>query len=78
MALNTSSPHIIWLKNPLAILAKNAEGGLVIEGQKIIELVPQGQQPTHAYSEVMECSDLVILPGSVSYTHLTLPTIYSV
>ena len=39
MALNTSSPPIIWLKNPLAILANNAEGGLVIEGQKIIELV---------------------------------------
>ena len=69
MALNTSSPHIIWLKNPLAILANNAEGGLVIEGQKIIELVPQGQQPTHAYSEVMECSDLVILPGLINGHH---------
>ena len=69
MALNTSSPHIIWLKNPLAILAKNAEGGLVIEGQKIIELVPLGQQPTHAYNEVMECSDLVILPGLINGHH---------
>ena len=69
MALNTSSPHIIWLKNPLAILANNAQGGLVIEGQKIIELVPQGQQPTHAYSEVMECSDLVILPGLINGHH---------
>ena len=69
MALNTSSPHIIWFKNPLAILANNAEGGLVIEGQKIIELVPQGQQPKHAYSEVMECSDLVILPGLINGHH---------
>lgn len=69
MALNTSSPHIIWFKNPLAILANNAEGGLVIEGQKIIELVPQGQQPTHAYGEVMECSDLVILPGLINGHH---------
>jgi len=69
MALNASSPHIIWLKNPLAILANNAEGGLVIEGQKIIELVSQGQQPNHAYSEVMECSDLVILPGLINGHH---------
>ena len=69
MALNTSSPHIIWLKNPLAILANNAQGGLVIEGQKIIELVPLGQQPTHAYNEVMECSDLVILPGLINGHH---------
>ena len=69
MALNTSSPHMIWLKNPLAILANNAQGGLVIEGQKIIELVPLGQQPTHAYGEVMECSDLVILPGLINGHH---------
>ena len=69
MALNTSSPHIIWLKNPLAILANNAQGGLVIEGQKIIELVPLGQQPTHAYGEVMECNDLVILPGLINGHH---------
>ena len=69
MALNTSSPHIIWLKNPLAILANNAQGGLVIEGQKIIELVPLGQQPTHAYGEVMECSNLVILPGLINGHH---------
>ena len=69
MALNTSSPHNIWLKNPLAILANNAQGGLVIEGQKIIELVPLGQQPTHAYGEVMECSDLVILPGLINGHH---------
>ena len=69
MALNTSSPHIIWLKNPLAILANNAQGGLVIEGQKIIELVPLGQQPTHVYGEVMECSDLVILPGLINGHH---------
>ena len=69
MALNTSSPHIIWLKNPLAILANNAQGGLVIEGQKIIELVPLGQQPTHAHGEVMECSDLVILPGLINGHH---------
>ena len=69
MALNTSSPHMIWLKNPLAILASNAQGGLVIEGQKIIELVPLGQQPTHAYGEVMECNDLVILPGLINGHH---------
>ncbi|MFT5930190.1 MAG: 8-oxoguanine deaminase, partial [Oceanospirillaceae bacterium] len=43
--INTSSSHTIWLKNPLAILANNAQGGLVIQGQKIVELVPQGQQP---------------------------------
>ena len=40
-----SLTHRLWLKNPLAILADNAQGGLVIEGQRIVELVPQGRQP---------------------------------
>ena len=67
--LSTLSSHNIWLKNPLAILANNAQGGLVVQGQKIIELVPQGQRPSCDYSEVMECGDLVILPGLINGHH---------
>ena len=67
--LSTLSSHNIWLKNPLAILASNAQGGLVVQGQKIIELVPQGQRPSCDYSEVMECGDLVILPGLINGHH---------
>lgn len=67
--LSTLTSHNIWLKNPLAILANNAQGGLVVQGQKIIELVPQGQRPSCDYSEVMECGDLVILPGLINGHH---------
>ena len=34
------SQAAIWIKNPLAIFAQDSDGGIVIKGQKIIELVP--------------------------------------
>ena len=34
----------IWLKNPLSILAENAGGGILLEGARIIELIPYGKQ----------------------------------
>ena len=33
----------IWVKNPLAIYATNSNGGIVIKGQEIIELVGAGR-----------------------------------
>ncbi len=36
---------VIWIKNPAAVFAKNCEGGVVIQGQKIIEIVKLGQSP---------------------------------
>ena len=64
-----SSSPTIWLKNPLAILATDADAGLVIQGQKVIELVPQGASPKSSYDEVMDCSELVILPGLINGHH---------
>ncbi|MCO4836515.1 MAG: 8-oxoguanine deaminase [Oceanospirillaceae bacterium] len=66
---NPLSSHAVWLKNPLAILAENAKGGLVVKGQKVVELVAQGKQPYTPYDEVMECGDLVILPGLINGHH---------
>ena len=68
----------LWLKNPLSILAENAGGGIVVEGTIIVELIPSGAQPSLPFDSVFDASRHVILPGPVSYTHLTLPTIYSV
>ncbi|MBL4906430.1 MAG: hypothetical protein JKX94_03185, partial [Sneathiella sp.] len=41
----------LWIKNPLAILAEGAEGGLVVENDVIIELVGAGQSPKTKASE---------------------------
>ncbi|MBT4630107.1 MAG: hypothetical protein HOC08_07965 [Deltaproteobacteria bacterium] len=34
----------IWLKNPLSILADNSSGGILLEGTRIIELIPSGKE----------------------------------
>src|SRR5690606_27305924 len=36
----------LWLKNPLAILAEGAGGGVVVADGRIAELVPSGRQPS--------------------------------
>lgn len=59
----------IWLKNPLAILCDNAGGGLVVEGQKIVELVPSGNSPIAAVDQTIDCSNHVILPGLINTHH---------
>ncbi|MDC9719103.1 MAG: 8-oxoguanine deaminase [Gammaproteobacteria bacterium] len=64
-----TSSSVIWLKNPLAILANNAAGGLVVGGQKILELVPHGHEPKSSYDETMNCSELVLLPGLINGHH---------
>ncbi|MBT7329629.1 MAG: amidohydrolase family protein, partial [Oceanospirillaceae bacterium] len=64
-----TSSSVIWLKNPLAIIADSAAGGVVIKDQKILQLVAQGQQPSCDYDEVMDCSELVLLPGLINGHH---------
>ena len=59
----------IWLKNPLSILAENAEGGILLEGAHIIELIPSGKQPTSVYDSVFDASCDIILPGLINLHH---------
>ena len=58
-----------WIKNPRAIFADNAENGLVIENDKITELVPKGKTPTSSVDQVIDASDLVVIPGLISTHH---------
>jgi 8-oxoguanine deaminase len=59
----------IWVKNPLAIFAKNSNGGVVIKGQEIIELVGSGKTPLSQIDEVYDASDSVVLPGLINTHH---------
>ncbi|MDB4140408.1 8-oxoguanine deaminase [Candidatus Thioglobus sp.] len=59
----------IWIKNPLAIFAENSDGGVVIKGQKIIELVPLGCSPVSSFDEIYDASDSVVLPGLINTHH---------
>ena len=58
----------LWLKNPLAILADNAGGGMVVEGSDIVELIPSGKAPAGPCTE-FDASSHVILPGLINTHH---------
>ena len=52
----------LWIKSPLAIITPGAENGLVIENDKIIELVPAGSGPANFVDKIFDASSHVILP----------------
>src|SRR6202022_288864 len=58
----------IWIKDPLAILADGAERGVVVQGGKIVELVPKGGQPKTP-AAFFEAGDHVVLPGLINTHH---------
>ena len=60
---------IIWIKKPMAIFADNAEGGVVIQDQKIIELIPKDQSPKSQIDEAYDATDSVLLPGLINTHH---------
>ncbi len=61
-----------WLKNPLAILVddqNDARGGIVIENDKIIELIALGAEPSSPVDSIIDASEQVILPGLINTHH---------
>lgn len=58
----------IWLKQPLAILAEDAVGGVVVEGTRIAELVGQNKRPENI-DETIDCSRHVLVPGLINTHH---------
>ncbi|MBB4003308.1 8-oxoguanine deaminase [Aurantimonas endophytica] len=59
----------LFLKDPLAILAEGAEGGIVVEDERIAELVPSGAAPAQPVDAVFDASRHVVLPGLVNTHH---------
>jgi 8-oxoguanine deaminase len=58
----------LWIKTPLAILAEGAEGGVVVEGARIVELVAAGRAPATP-AATFDASSHVVLPGLVNAHH---------
>ena len=59
----------LWIKDPLAILADGAERGVVLQGGRIVELVPAGRNPTIPDAKIFEASEHVVLPGLINTHH---------
>lgn len=66
---NESQPMRLWIKDPLAVFAVGAERGVVVEGTRIVELVPRGATPTQPVDATHDASRHVLLPGLVNTHH---------
>ena len=60
-----------WIKNPLAILASDADGGIVVENGQIVQLLAAGQSPTPRDNplQIVDASAHVVLPGLINTHH---------
>jgi 8-oxoguanine deaminase len=58
----------LWLRDPLAILADNADRGLVVQDGTILQLVPAGATPTIPCAE-FDAGVHVIIPGLINTHH---------
>jgi 8-oxoguanine deaminase len=59
----------LWIKDPLAILADGAERGIVVQGSRIVELVPAGKSPTTLDVKIFDAGEHVLLPGLINTHH---------
>jgi 8-oxoguanine deaminase len=58
-----------WIKDPLAILAKGAERGIVVEDGRIVELVGAGKQISAPADSIFDAGRHVVIPGLVNTHH---------
>ena len=59
----------LWIKDPLAILAADAERGVVIEGTEIVECVARGRLPATPADTTFDAARHVVAPGLVNAHH---------
>ena len=67
--VETRAPKRLWIRNPLAILAKDSAGGIVVEGTRIVERVRAGAAPAAPVDETFEAARHVVIPGLVNTHH---------
>ncbi|MBK8453485.1 MAG: 8-oxoguanine deaminase [Thiofilum sp.] len=63
---------IVWLKNPLALfdgLNELNSAGVVIQDNKIIEVLSPNQTPSTPVDQTFDASEYVILPGLINTHH---------
>ena len=59
----------LWIKDPLAILAHDAERGIVLQGSRIVEKVAAGRTPATPHVKTFDAGEHVILPGLINTHH---------
>jgi 8-oxoguanine deaminase len=65
----SSVQSALWIKDPLAVFADGAERGIVVQGGRIVELVPAGRSATTPGAATFNASEHVVLPGLINTHH---------
>ncbi len=69
MTASDATAGRIWIKSPLAILAEDAAGGVVVEGARIVECLASGRSPSAPVDETFDASRHVVIPGLINTHH---------
>ncbi|PXX96661.1 8-oxoguanine deaminase [Halomonas sp. LBP4] len=59
----------LWIRHPLAASDSAAAGGVVIQGDRIVEAVARGATPSTPIDQTFDASAHVLLPGLVNTHH---------
>lgn len=65
----------LWIKDPIAILAENADRGVVVEDGRIAECVPSGAEPSTPVDSTYDAARHVVIPGLVNTHHHMFQTL---
>ena len=59
-----------WIKSPAAALCSGSgTGGIVIEHDRIVEVLDQGVKPDEGVDSIYDATDMVLIPGLVNTHH---------
>jgi len=68
----TEGASTTWIRDPLAVFTANdldAGGGIVVRGDRIVEVVGSGKKPGAPADTVFDASERVLLPGLINGHH---------
>jgi 8-oxoguanine deaminase len=65
----TDNATPLWIRNPLAIFADGADGGVVVQNGRIIEKIAAGGKPAASDAVAFDASEHVVLPGLINTHH---------